>query len=75
MKIGIVSTFSDQGYADYAKNFVQSLNNNLDKNVEVFLYIDDNKRLFKKNHNVTIINLEKAVPELTQFKNRNKTSS
>jgi hypothetical protein len=37
MKIGIVSTFSDQGYEDYAKNFVTSLNNNLDKSVEVFL--------------------------------------
>jgi hypothetical protein len=73
MKIGIVSTFSDQGYEDYAKNFVTSLNNNLDKSVEVFLYIDDNKRLFKRSHNINIINLEKAVPNLTEFKNRNKT--
>jgi hypothetical protein len=72
MKIGIVSTFSDQGYRDYANHFVSSLNKNLDNQVEVFLYIDNDKKLFKKNSNIHIINLEKAVPDLTQFKNRNR---
>jgi hypothetical protein len=72
MKIGIVSTFSDQGYYEYANNFVSSLNKNLDKQVSVFLYIDGNKKLFKRNDNINIINLEKAVPELAQFKSRNK---
>jgi hypothetical protein len=72
MKIGIVSTFSDQGYYDYANHFVSSLNKNLDDQVSVFLYIDGNKKLFKRNANITVINLEKAVPDLTQFKNRNK---
>jgi hypothetical protein len=72
MKIGIVSTFSDKGYYEYANHFVSSLNKNLDKQVSVFLYIDGNKKLFKRNDNINIINLEKAVPELTQFKARNK---
>ena len=72
MKIGIVSTFSDKGYYEYAKHFVSSLNKNLDKQVSVFLYIDGNKKLFKRNDNINIINLENAVPELTQFKTRNK---
>jgi hypothetical protein len=72
MKIGIVSTFSDKGYYEYANHFVSSLNKNLDKQVSVFLYIDGNKKLFKRNKNINIINLEKAVPELTQFKSRNK---
>jgi len=72
MKIGIVSTFSDKGYYEYANHFVSSLNKNLDKQVSVFLYIDGNKKLFKSNDNITIINLENAVPELTQFKSRNK---
>lgn len=72
MKIGIVSTFSDKGYYEYAKHFVSSLNKNLDDRVSVFLYIDGNKKLFKRNDNINIINLEKAVPDLTQFKNRNK---
>jgi hypothetical protein len=71
MKFGIVSTFSDRGYEEYAKNFVQSLENNLDKTIEVFLYVD-NKKLFKRTSNINIINLEKAVPDLTEFKNRNK---
>jgi len=72
MKIGIVSTFSDKGYYEYANHFVSSLNKNLDKQVSVFLYIDGNKKLFKRNDNINIINLENAVPELTQFKSRNK---
>jgi hypothetical protein len=72
MKIGIVSTFSDKGYHEYAKHFVSSLNKNLDDQVSVFLYIDGNKKLFKRNDNISIINLENAVPELTQFKSRNK---
>jgi hypothetical protein len=37
MKIGIVSTFSDQGYTDYAEQFVDSLKNHLDKSIVVFL--------------------------------------
>ena len=72
MKIGIVSTFSDKGYYEYANHFVSSLNKNLDEQVSVFLYIDNNKKLFKRNSNINVINLEKAVPDLTQFKNRNK---
>jgi predicted peroxiredoxin len=72
MKIGIVSTFSDKGYYEYANHFVSSLNKNLDEQVSVFLYIDGNKKLFKRNKNINIINLENAVPELTQFKSRNK---
>lgn len=71
MKIGIVSTFSDQGYKDYAKHFVDSLKNNLDNSVEVFLYVD-NKKLFKSTQNIHTINLEKAVPDLVNFKSRNK---
>ena len=75
MKIGIVSTFSDQGYQDYANHFVSSLNKNLDNQVTVFLYVDNDKELFKRNSNINIINLEKTVPDLTEFKNRNKNKT
>ena len=56
MKIGIVSTFSDQGYTDYAEHFVDSLKNNLDKSIEVFLYVDNLS--FKSSSNIHILNLE-----------------
>jgi hypothetical protein len=70
MKIGIVSTFSDQGYTDYAELFVDSLKNNLDKAIEVFLYVDNLS--IKPGSNIHILNLEKSVPDLINFKTRNK---
>ena len=71
MKIGIVSTFSDSGYKEYAKNFVNSLNKFLDPKISVYLYVD-NKKLFKRNENIHCLLLEKTVPDLTAFKIRNK---
>jgi hypothetical protein len=70
MKIGIVSTFSDQGYTDYAEQFVDSLKNHLDKSIEVFLYVDNLS--IKPSSNIHILNLEKSVPDLVNFKTRNK---
>ena len=70
MKIGIVSTFSDQGYTDYAEHFVDSLKNHLDKSVEVFLYVDNLS--INPSSNIHILNLEKLVPSLVDFKTRNK---
>jgi len=70
MKIGIVSTFSEQGYKDYAELFVDSLKNNLDKSVEVFLYVDNVS--IKTDSNINILNLEQLVPDLVNFKTRNK---
>lgn len=71
MKIGIVSTFSNRGYDEYGKYFVENLKKNLDGQVDVFLYVDD-KKLFKTSSNIHKFDLEKLVPDLTQFKNRNK---
>jgi hypothetical protein len=71
MKIGIVSTFSDSGYEEYAKTFVNSLKKFLDPNISVYLYVD-NKKLFKCNENIHCLLLEKTVPDLTAFKLRNK---
>jgi len=69
--IGIVSTFSDKGYKEYAQQFVLSLEQFLSKEVEVFLYVDNIK--INTSSNIKTINLESTVPDLTAFKNRNKT--
>lgn len=69
--IGIVSTFSDKGYKEYAQQFVSSLEQFLSKEVEVFLYVDNIK--INTSSNIKTINLESTVPNLTAFKNRNKT--
>jgi hypothetical protein len=68
--IGIVSTFSDNGYQEYAHQFVNSLNKFLSKKIEVFLYIDN--IAIDVPENTKLIKLEPSVPELTNFKNRNK---
>jgi hypothetical protein len=69
--IGIVSTFSDSGYHEYAQQFVLSLEQLLSKEVAVFLYVDNIK--INTSSNIKTINLESTVPNLTAFKNRNKT--
>jgi hypothetical protein len=68
MKIGIVSTFSDSGYKEYAHLLVNGVGTHLDKKIKVFLYIDTVK--FTVPSNVSIIPLELSVPDLTKFKKR-----
>ena len=68
MKIGIVSTFSDTGYQEYAHLLVDGLNNHLDKKIKVFLYVDTVN--FAVPDNISLIPLEPSVPNLTKFKQR-----
>jgi len=66
--IGIVSTFSNNGYNEYAHLLVNGIGSHLDKKIKVFLYIDTVK--FKVPINVSVIPLEPSVPDLTKFKQR-----
>jgi hypothetical protein len=66
--IGIVSTFSDKGYSEYAHLLVAGLNTHLDKKIKVFLYVDTVN--FAVPNNVALIPLEPSVPSLTKFKQR-----
>ena len=66
--IGIVSTFSNNGYNEYAHLLVNGIGSHLDKKIKVFLYIDTVK--FKVPSNVSVIPLEPSVPDLTKFKQR-----
>lgn len=66
--IGIVSTFSDSGYKEYAHKFVSSLKQFLSKEVAVFLYVDD--IIINTSSNIKTIKLEPSVPSLTKFKQR-----
>ncbi len=70
MKIGIVTTFSDKGYEEYGKFFVESCRKHVDKDIELFFYVDNVE--FEKQENFHILNLEKSIPDLTAFKLRNK---
>ena len=71
MTIGIVTTFSDKGYDEYAHLLVSSMEKFMGKDIEVFLYIDD-VTLKPKIPNIKLIRFEPSVPELVNFKNRNK---
>jgi hypothetical protein len=73
MKIKIVSTFSDNGYHEYGKYFVESCKKFIDPNISVCLYIDNVNLNSEKN--ITILKLEESVTELTRFKERNKNKT
>jgi len=70
MKIGIVSTFSDNGYQEYGKHFVESCKKYIDQDISVYLYIDNIN--IPDTKNIKFLRLEPSVPQLTEFKNRNK---
>jgi hypothetical protein len=68
MKIKLISTFSDAGYHDYAKNFVESCFKYI-KGIDVVVY-KDNVNLQDTDH-VKFLNLEFTCPDLVEFKKRN----
>lgn len=70
MKIGIVTTFSDRGYDEYGKYFVDSCKKFVDKDIEIFLYVDNVS--IKEENNIHVLKLEPSIPELSEFKKRNK---
>lgn len=69
MKIGIVSTFSDHGYHEYGKYFVESCKRYIDPLISVRIYIDNLK--IEDFNNIEFLKLEPSVPQLTEFKTRN----
>lgn len=73
MKIKIISTFSDAGYNEYGKHFVESCKQFISKDIQVQLYVDNIP--LASNDNLTVLKLEESVPELTAFKDRNKDRS
>jgi hypothetical protein len=70
MKIGIVTTFSDKGYDEYGKYFVESCKKFISKDIQIFFYIDNVHIV--PDSNFVIRKLEESIPDLTIFKNRNK---
>lgn len=73
MKIKIVSTFSDKGYEEYGKHFVESCKKFISKKIDIQLYVDNIS--LASEENIQILKLEQSVPELTKFKERNKNKS
>lgn len=70
MKIGIVSTFSDKGFAEYGKYFVDSCKKFIDPAIEIYLYVDSVE--LDTPSNFKVLPLELSEPKLTEFKQRNK---
>jgi len=70
MKIGIVSTFSDNGYHEYGKYFIDSYRKYVSKDISMTLYVDNIK--LEEDTNLKILNLENSCPDLVNFKERNK---
>lgn len=72
MKVKLISTFSDSGYLDYAKGFVESCIKHT-KDIDVVIY-KDNIKLQNQNR-VSFVNLEQQCPNLVKFKERNKNKN
>ena len=70
MKIGIVTTFSDKGFEEYGKYFVESCKKFISKDITMFFYVDNIQ--ISPAPNFVIRKLEESIPDLTTFKNRNK---
>jgi hypothetical protein len=70
MRIGIVTTFSDAGYEEYGKYFVESCKKFVGEDIKIFFYVDNTH--ITPELNFVIRNLEQSIPDLTIFKNRNK---
>ena len=49
MKIGIVTTFSDKGYEEYGKYFVESCKKFISKDITIFFYVDNIHVASEKN--------------------------
>lgn len=70
MKIGIVTTFSDKGYEEYGKHFVESCKKFISKDITLYFYVDNIR--IKSESNFVIRKLEQSIPDLTAFKEKNK---
>ena len=68
MKIKLISTFSDAGYHDYAKTFVESCFKHI-KDIDVVIYKDTIQ--VENKENVLFLNLEESCHNLVKFKKRN----
>ena len=71
MNIGIVTTFSDQGYKQYGRNFLLSLYKYLDPSIKIFLYLD-NTNIIEGDSRTLLFDLEKENLELRKFKERHR---
>ena len=69
MRIGVVSTFSDKGYDEYANIFVQGIEKYFEDSINVSLYTDTIKINSSK---IKCLPLEESIPDLVKFKTRNK---
>ena len=67
MKIGIVTTFSDKGYREYAKEFLETIKQYLDNQIQVFLYVDSVDIDVRKFDNIKVLNLEASMPRTYRF--------
>lgn len=73
IKVGIVSTFSDNGYYEYGKYFVDSIRKFISKDIMIHLYVDNIQ--IEKDNNLKIFNLEESSYNLVKFKERNKNKT
>lgn len=68
-RINLITTFSPRMYNEYIWEYLKSWEKFLDSNIRVTLYVDDTEK--KYGDRFTVLELEKSVPDLIEFKKRN----
>jgi hypothetical protein len=68
--IGIVTTFSDANFSEYAHQFINSARQYVHHDIKMYLYVDNARPELAKN--MQTLGLEESNPQLTQFKQRHK---
>ena len=68
--IGIVTTFSDDNFRQYAHQFLNTCMQYVHSDIKVFIYVDSVRPNIAKN--MQLLGLEQSNPQLTEFKQRHK---
>lgn len=68
--IEIITTFNDNSFIEYVERYLKTWDTYLDYSINKTLYVDNVERNYGPNKK--ILNLENSVPELVEFKKRNK---
>lgn len=68
--ITVVTTFHNVGYAKYGKRFIDSFAKNVDPRITLVVYAENVKVHNPDNNRIIVLDQEKSLPKLVEFKQR-----
>lgn len=68
--ITVVTTFHNVGYAKYGKRFIESFAKNVDPRITLVVYAENVKVHNPDSNRIIVLDQEKSLPKLVEFKQR-----